>query len=770
MRTRSQWHRHRSSTAARRYAGLRMESLEQRTLLAANIVVSEINYFPAEPTAAELDALGDIEASDFDFLEIYNADDVTVDLEGYEFTRGVSFVFPQVSIDPGQFAVIVKNQSAFRFRYGDEPFVIGQFTSGQLRDDGERIELVDQLDDDLVDFSYETSRPWPESPDGHGATLELIDPDNTPGNELDEFFHWRGSTEFGGSPGVRGAGPIGVIVNEILTHTDAPITLPDSIELFNSTAEPIDVSGWFLSDSFNSPLRFLIPNGTIIEPKDYVVFDETHFNPTPENPGPNDFGLSGAHGDEVILTIPDPQGEKIAAFVDAVNFGAAANGESFGRLPNGTGNLGPLSHNSFGCDNTAARVGPVVITEINYNPADPIPAAVALFPDLSKSRVEYIEIHNPTSEPVDLTNWRIRGDVAFDFVADEMLAPGETVLVLRLDPSNPTQEEAFRVNYGLPPGQRFMGPWSGSLGNVGGRVELQHPDEPPLEEPDFFPRLIQDIVVYDDRAPWPESPDGNGDTLQRLAPFLYGSDSVAWVGAAPSIGDVTFQDPAVTGDFDGDGLITGTDVELLRDFVRSEVQIEEYDVNGDVVVNFDDVNHLVFNIAESRSGDANFDGLVDARDYNAWHALINRPCGNLSSGDFNGDQFIDESDFALWSVNRFTGMPRGHDVPSNRTPRAPLGNRVSVQLLPEPSQPGQPSDAGADNAMQSLASAVSNRSNLAFAPPRTVAAEDSRLRLSPRKLALVDGSVDEVFATASTDYQVSWFPLFEQDFRNRRLR
>ncbi len=661
MTTRPKWHRIRARSAARGFprsgAILRVESLEQRTLLAANILVSEVNYFPAEPTPDELENEAVTEGSDFDFLEIYNADDVTVDLAGYEFTQGVSFVFPQVSLAPGQFAVIVRNQAAFRVRYGAEPFVIGEFTSGSVNDSGERIKLVDQLDEELVDFDYDDTRPWPESPDGHGATLELIDPDNTPADELDEYFRWRGSTEFGGSPGVRGAGPLGIIINEVLTHTDAPVTLPDSIELYNSTDAPFDVSGWYLSDSFNFPQRFPIPSGTIIQPKDYVVFDETDFNPTPEAPGPNDFGLSGAHGDEVILTIPDGQGG-IEAFVDAVNFGATANGESLGRLPNGTGNLGPLSHNSFGCDNTTARVGPVIITEINYHPADPSAAALALDPTLSSSDLEYIEIYNPTSEPVDLSNWRIRGGISFDFFAGEMLAPGETVLVIDLDPSLPTENDAFRVNYGLTPSFRLMGPWSGNLSNVGDRVELQHDDEPPTEEPGFIPHLIQDIVRYDDRAPWPESADGDGPTLQRVAPYLYGSDSVAWIGVAPTPGVVTFQPPVVTGDFNGDGMITGTDIELLRDFVRTGVQIAEYNLDANVVVNADDVTHLLFEIAGSRSGDANLDGLVDGRDYTSWQALQGRPCGNLTSGDFNGDQFIDESDFALWDINRFTGVER----------------------------------------------------------------------------------------------------------------
>ena len=75
-------------------------------------------------------------------------------------------------------------------------------------------------------------------------------------------------------------------------------------------------------------------------------------------------------------------------------------------------------------------------------------------------------------------------------------------------------------------------------------------------------------------------------------------------------------------------------------------------------------------------------------------------------------------------------------------------------------------DASVDSAMEPLAKAVTKGSILPFAPPHTFAEKDSRLFSSPRKFALVD----ELFAAESTDDQVSWLPLFEQDFRTRHLR
>ena len=49
----------------------------------------------------------------------------------------------------------------------------------------------------------------------------------------------------------------------------------------------------------------------------------------------------------------------------------AANGESWGRVPNGSGQLAPLLTRSLGRENSTARIGPVVISELHYHPRDP---------------------------------------------------------------------------------------------------------------------------------------------------------------------------------------------------------------------------------------------------------------------------------------------------------------------------------------------------------------------------------------------------------------
>ena len=67
-----------------------------------------------------------------------------------------------------------------------------------------------------------------------------------------------------------------VVINEALTHTDLPEI--DTIELYNPTASPAAVGGWFLTDDHTQPANYRIPMDTVIPPGGYVTFDESQFN------------------------------------------------------------------------------------------------------------------------------------------------------------------------------------------------------------------------------------------------------------------------------------------------------------------------------------------------------------------------------------------------------------------------------------------------------------------------------------------------------------
>jgi hypothetical protein len=100
-----------------------------------------------------------------------------------------------------------------------------------------------------------------------------------------------------------------------------------------------------------------------------------------------------------------------------------------------------------------------------------------------------------------------------------------------------TAVNAFRRAYGIDETALLVGPWRGGrLENAGARIRFRHPDEPPAEDPGFYPQLMDDEVRYDDEAPWPISADGGGNSLNRIDSSLFGNYSAAWEAVAPSPG------------------------------------------------------------------------------------------------------------------------------------------------------------------------------------------------------------------------------------------
>jgi len=513
--------------------------LIDRPATAENLVVSEINYDPYEPTQAERTA-SYTDNDDFEFIELYNTSDETIYLGDLRFTAGIDFEFSQGGIETlaaGERVVVARNPVAFQGRYGTSANVVGGYDT-KLDNSGERIALSDRFGEPIFDFAYATGGPWPGRANGNGSSLELIDPAAVPQDAvgrtlfLETGTNWRSSSEYGGSPGVEGQGPRGdVLINEVLTHTDPPDV--DSIELYNATTAAIHIGGWYLSDSNNLYEKFCVPE-TTISPGGYVVFDEHDFNSGAPQPGSTDFALNGAHGDDVWLVEADQDGNPVR-FVDRVEFPAAANGESFGRWPDGSGELYPMLQptlNPAGV-NSGPRVGEVVVSEVQYNPAG-VPG---------DDDLEFVEIYNTSSATVELTNWRIRKGIDFDFAAGTMLAPHAALVVVPFNLSEIGKLDYFCDHYrigGDIDGHtvQIVGGFVGVLDNGGERVQLQRPDEPPVDEPDFIPRLIEDEVRYFDHAPWPIGADGTGRSLSRVSNDDWGNYSTNWVDAAPSPGTV----------------------------------------------------------------------------------------------------------------------------------------------------------------------------------------------------------------------------------------
>jgi hypothetical protein len=351
------------------------------------------------------------------------------------------------------------------------------------------------------------------------------------------------------------------------------------------------VGGWFLSDDPAVPMKYEIPAGVTVPSNGYLVlFEDNDGNPN-TNPGPNYFGSAFA-----LSSVGEPlyllagNGTNLVGYSQSVEFGASLNDEAFGRFPNGTGELFPMRITTFGGANSEPRFGPVVISEIMYNPPTP---GGGVDPDL----LEFIEIHNPTNNTLDLSNWEING-VGYTFPEGKMFIPGGVLVIVRFDPVVDAASIAnFNAVYGVNIAanlQQYLGPYLGSLDNGGERITLYSTDEPPATMPDLIPLIFEDQADYDDNSPWPTSPDGTGDSLERTATDAFGNHDTSWRGDTPSPGSVSFR---LLGDMDFNAIIDFDDID---DFV--------------LAFNDPDAYEALHGVPTSLHGDADQDGDFDFDD------------------------------------------------------------------------------------------------------------------------------------------------------------
>ena len=605
--------------------------------------VSELHFNPAEGDEKEFIEVTNISAA---------ANARTLDLSGVTISQGPGepFVFPAgTSLAPSEYLLVVRDIAAFQDAYPAVPpeRIVGQY-SGALANGGERIKLDDADNNTVIDFTYDDVDPWFERADGTGASLEAILDGATEDTTFTKHYHWRASTEFGGSPGTAGVGPMGIVVNEVLTNSD---THPDSIELLNTSTDDIDIGGWFLSDANADLMKFEIPVGTVIAAGGYVVFSEEDFNPTPESPGPKDFALDGSGGDDVWLVVAD--GGRVTQFADDVHFGATPNDNTLARNPNGAGRLTLSSRNTLGCGNSLHQLSRLVVSEIQYAPTQPSADALLVDPNIQVSDLEFVEVHNPTETALDLTGWRLRGGVDYDFVDGQRIAPGQALVIVPFNPesdANTTRVAAFRAHYGLDETTHLIGGYAGQLSNSGETIRLRRPDLPPADNPTFTPYVTVDEVLYDDSAPWPTTADGMGDSLNRLAPVRLGNATSTWAAVAANPGTVSYADGKL-GDMNGDGVVSVLDIDALIDAINSEIDVADLDSNADGELDSDDLVEVLASIG-SLLGDADLDGVVGASDLNQvglhW---LDSGCLTWSDGDFTGDSAVTAADLNVVGIN-----------------------------------------------------------------------------------------------------------------------
>jgi hypothetical protein len=168
--------------------------------------ITEVNEaFPYPEALKLLDGLRITElmyhapdGSEFDFLELYNISDTTLDLNGVQFIQGIDFTFPPMTLESGHYVVVVSNIALFQLRYGSSATIAGQY-SGNLSNGGEDIvlKLPAPLEAAILRFRYGDA--WYPTTDGLGASLTICDPLAHPAT-WNQPESWRAASPTPGGP------------------------------------------------------------------------------------------------------------------------------------------------------------------------------------------------------------------------------------------------------------------------------------------------------------------------------------------------------------------------------------------------------------------------------------------------------------------------------------------------------------------------------------------------------------------------------------------
>ena len=167
---------------------------------------------------------------------------------------------------------------------------------------------------------------------------------------------------------VAGATP--VKVNELgannMVYVNEYFKKDDWVELYNTTAEAIDLAGMYISDDLSEPQKFQIPESdevnTVIEPNSHLVVWADNRESVSQLHAP--FKLSNAKGECVLITSEDGD------WADTLQYVAHGGRRSVGLYPDGSQNVYLMDAPTIGMQNRYTSYARLIATK-PYNTIRP---------------------------------------------------------------------------------------------------------------------------------------------------------------------------------------------------------------------------------------------------------------------------------------------------------------------------------------------------------------------------------------------------------------
>lgn len=472
--------------------------------------ITEIHYHPADPDTFGGDSL--------EFIELKNIGEETLPLDDVAFTNGISYTFAAGNtLGPGELIVLASDRSRFFRRYNITPF---DMYDGQLSNSGETI-TIEYVSSgiELVNIDYMDSSPWPKEADGDGYSL--VPYSTIPGRDQNNAAYWRPSFVINGSPGRDD--PDIVVINEVLPNPDA--TSDEAIEIYNPGKNTVDVSGWFLTDDMDIPVKYIIPSGTVLGPNDYHVFTENEFGNSTTAVVP--FSLS-SHGENVYLFADS--GGCGSGFCHRVSFDEIEEGFSIGRYitSHGKERFTVQRAVSLGEKNDGPLVGPLIISEIMFHSPD----GRSDFIEITNIDLQEIRLYDPDNPA---NTWKI-DNIDFTFPEATTIRSGKSIIVA----SDSVSTDALKNKYDIDDDVQVFH-FSGSLPDDGFKISLLKPEEPYIKDSTesvvpTVPYMEFDKISYKPDTPWPTDASGNGNTLHRVNNTSFSNDPKSWTADSPEPG------------------------------------------------------------------------------------------------------------------------------------------------------------------------------------------------------------------------------------------